>query len=226
MSILKRMTVDYSELKDHLQTGDVVLMKGMYLSSHTIEFIEHNDWSHAAIVVLARDIDFDSDDPILLWESNIKQEKRKFKDEKVIDLLTGDEKDGPQLVSLLERMKMNYKHKEDGKFAIRNLYTDRTPEMYTKLKETINKYKDAGFPSSKEEFLYPIEGRYKGFDAPKDKIFCSELVSLTYQALGLLSTMHPANAYVPADYSDANSVSLLKRAWLGQEIIIDPKSLV
>lgn len=226
--VFKKQTVAYNEIKDSLQTGDIILMKGLYSSSHVIELIEHSDWSHAAIVVLAKDINFDSDDPILLWESNIKQEKKEYQNEKVIDLLTKgkkDDKNGPQLVSLRQRMQLNYKHKDDGKFAVRHLYTERNQQMFDTLKEVMENYHSATFPTTKEEIEDPIKGRFHGIQTSEKHIFCSELVAITFIKMGLLSTVHTTNSYIPADFSDAMSVGLLKRAWLGNEIMIDPLSL-
>lgn len=226
--LLKKQTVSFNELKPSLQTGDIILMKGLYPSSHVIELVEHSDWSHAAIVVLAKDIDFESDDPILLWESNIKQEKKEYQNEKVIDLLTKgkkDDKSGPQLVSLHQRVQLNYKHKDDGKFAVRHLYTERNHHMFDILKEVMKTYHKSTFPSTKQEMEDPILGRFKGIQTSTDHIFCSELVAITYMAMGLLSKVHPSNSYIPADFSEALSVGLLNRAWLGNEIFIDNNSI-
>lgn len=226
--IFKKQSTSYADLKNNLQTGDIVLMKGLYPSSHIIELVEHSEWSHAAIVVLAKDIDFESDDPVLLWESNIKQGKKEYQNEKVIDLLTegkNDDKNGPQLVSLQQRMQLNYKHKDDGKFAVRHLYTERNQQMFDTFKEVMKTYHKSTFPTTKQEMEDPILGRFKGIQTSTDHIFCSELVAITYMALGLLSNFHPSNSYIPADFSEAMSVGLLKRAWLGNEILIDTKSL-
>jgi hypothetical protein len=54
-------------------------------------------------------------------------------------------------------------------------------------------------------------------------MFCSELVAYTYIQLGLLTTIHPSNSYFPVDFSDNLSVGLLKRAWLGNEILLEKK---
>jgi hypothetical protein len=215
--IFKKQTVSYPQLVPGLQTGDIVLMHGRYVSSHVIETIENSDWSHAAIVLLAKDFGFESSENVLLWESNLNTP--------VQDVLLKKTKDGPQLVSLHERMKRNFESKDDSKFAVRHLYYDRTPAFFETFQQAINAVHSAHFPSTKEEMEDPIKGRYFNIQTSQEFMFCSELVAYTYIKLGLLSDLHPTNSYIPADFSEHNSVGLLKRAFLGNEIIIDPKSL-
>lgn len=223
--LIKRRTVAFDDLKDTLKTGDIVLMHGQYVSSHIVEFLEGSNWSHSAIVVRAEDLGIKCDDPVLLWESNIITPVDKG-ETPIYDVLLGKEKRGPQLVSLHQRMKVNFHHKDDSSFAIRHLHTDRTPEMFKVIRSVIDKYHSADFPATKEELLCPLEGRWLNEpDKTLNTIFCSELVAITYMALGLLSQLHPFNSYVPADFSFENSVGLLNRAWLGNEILIEPKSL-
>jgi hypothetical protein len=55
----------------------------------------------------------------------------------------------------------------------------------------------------------------------KNKIYCSELVALTYKFLGLLTARHVSNAYSPKDFSQEGSIALEKRAWLGSEMYLN-----
>ncbi len=215
--IVKKQTVGYNHLKPHLQTGDIVLMHGNYVSSHFVEFLESSTWSHSAIVVLASDLGIKSDDNVLLFESNIVTT--------VNDVILGKPKQGPQLVSLHQRMKTNFNSKDDSKFAVRHLYTTRDQIFFDTFNQVISETRNAVFPSTKDEFLGPVRGRYEGIQTPYTYFFCSELVAYTYTKLGLLSNIHPTNSYIPADFSETLSVGLMGRAWLGNEIIIEPKLL-
>lgn len=219
--LLKKQTVDFKALEPNIQTGDIILMHGLYASSHVVEFIEGSVWSHAAMAIRAEDFGIKSDESLLLWESN---EATKG----VIDVRYQIPKAGPQLVSLHDRMRINYELKDDSMFAVRHLHTEISAEMKVKFKkEVIDKYNDQyKFPPTWEEMLDPIRGRSKNKKRIDEfNIFCSELVALSYMNLGLLSTLHVENSYAPVDFAELNQVGLLKRAWLGNEIIIDPKSL-
>ena len=85
--ILKKRPTAYSELKKHLKTGDVVLMKGRYPSSHVIEAFEGSDYSHAALIVLAKDLGLTSCEDVLLWESNVQTD--------INDVILNKPKSGP-----------------------------------------------------------------------------------------------------------------------------------
>jgi hypothetical protein len=58
-------------------------------------------------------------------------------------------------------------------------------------------------------------------DINKDKIYCSELLAMTYKKLGLLTGHHVSNAYAPKDFSKEGSTRLLNSAWLDAEIFLD-----
>lgn len=233
----KKQTVDYSDIEPNLQTGDIVLMQGLFPSSKLIETIEESDWSHAAIVILKKDLEQypeikirDCEDDVLLWESNVAKPEGTDLEEKVIDLLNISEetdKAGPQLVSLKQRMVLNLAHKDDGKFAVRHLHhNEDVKDLFSGLANLFNTYYPAKFPTTYHEMIYPIEGRKSNKDSGDKEIFCSELVAASYMEFGLLSKLHVKNSYIPVDFSEKLSVGLLKRAWLGNEIIIDNDTLV
>ncbi len=86
--ILKKQTTSFNEAKNDLQTGDLLLMHGLYVSSHAIEAFEGSKWSHAAIIVIAEDLGIDAgDDNVLLWEANL--------DTPVKDVILNKTKSGP-----------------------------------------------------------------------------------------------------------------------------------
>lgn len=217
--ILKKQITSYDEVKNNLKTGDILLMHGLYLSSHAIEAFEGSKWSHSAIIVIAEDIGIDAgDDNILLWEANL--------DTPVKDIILDKTKSGPMLVKLSERLKYNIKHKDDkNMFAIRHLHTDRNKEMFDDFNKVIKDVHNAKFPDTVHEMKNPMEGRFFNKQTSLDTMFCSELVAYTYMNLGLLTKTHPSNSYFPIDFSDNLSVSLLKRAWLDNEIMLKLENL-
>lgn len=212
--LLNKQTTAYHEVKSDLKTGDIILMHGLYPSSHVIQTFEGSLWSHSAIIVIAEDIGIDTgSDNILLWESNVSTP--------VKDVILNKAKTGPMLVKLSERLKYNIEHKDDSKFAIRYLNTERTKQMFDTFNNVIKEVHPATFPDTQHEMIDPMEGRFFRKQTGLNTIFCSELVAITYMKLGLLSTIHPVNSYFPVDFSDKLSVGLLKRAWLGEEIMLN-----
>jgi hypothetical protein len=216
--LLKAQTVSYEDLGANARTGDVILMHGTYTSSRIIQFFEGCEWSHSAMIVIAGDLGLDlPKDQVLLWESNVHTPAR--------DVILNETKTGPMLVDLKERIYNNFEHKDDSAFAIRHLYTERDAEMFENLRAAIDETHDAVFPSSKDEFGHFLEGRLHERQAPPGSFFCSQLLAHTFMKLGLVSTLHPDNAYAPADFSQGLSLPLLRGAFLGPEIQLDTNAL-
>ncbi|MFP4025999.1 MAG: hypothetical protein ACLFVR_15870 [Thiohalospira sp.] len=212
--LIKKQTTAFHEIKNYLQTGDIILMHGLHLSSRFIESLEGSPWSHVAMIVLAQDIGIDAGkDTILLWESDTESP--------VQDVILNKAKSGPMLVKLSERLKYNFTHKEDNQLSIRHLYTERTQKMFDGFKKIIPEVHQATFPDVYHEMINPTKGRIFHEKTSLDTFFCSELAAYTYKNMGLLTSIHPVNSYIPMDFSDKLSVGLLNRAWLGNEINIE-----
>jgi len=212
--LIKKQTTSFEEIKSDLKTGDIVLMHGLQSSSRVIQIVEGSPWSHVALIVLAEDLGIDNgNDNVLLWESD--------SESPVEDVIIKKAKSGPMLVSLSERLKYNFTHKEHSRLAIRHLHVDRKQEMFDNLKSIIPEVHDAIFPDVYHEMLNPAKGRIFNEKTSLDTIFCSELVALTYIRMGLLTSLHPVNSYFPLDFSEKLSMGLLKRAWLDDEILLE-----
>ena len=212
--ILKKRPTAYSDIKEYLKTGDIVLMKGRYISSHVIEAFEGSEYSHTAIIVLAKDLGITNSEDVLLWESNVQTD--------IKDVILNKPKSGPQLLNFHEKVLYDLENKLDSKVAIRHVYSDNYAPIIKGIKLSIEEVHSAVFPNLYHECHDPLEGRFKNIQTPYDTIFCSELVAFTYIKMGLLSSINPTNSYFPVDFSEKLDVALLKRAWLGKEIIIDP----
>lgn len=218
--LINKQRTSYNEIKNHLKTGDIILMHGLHASSRIIQLVEGCPWSHVAIVVLAQDIGLDvGENNILLWESDTETD--------VKDVILGKSKSGPMLVKLSERLKYNFTHGEDSRCALRYLHVERDLSMYEKLKKVIPEMHPATFPDTYHEMLNPALGRVFNEKTDLSTMFCSELAAYTYIKMGLLTSIHPVNSYFPLDFSEKLSVGLLKRAWLNEEIElnIDTKNL-
>ncbi len=209
-----------------LQTFDIVLMHGLFPSSLAIESIQGADWSHAAIVVVAGDLNLKLPNvpptTRLLWESNI--------NDTVVDVISNAPKDGPMLTRLSDRLSYNLSVKYDSDVAARNLHLTRTPAMFGLLKTVMADARKGHFPGTPGtgpnsdngmgEMMNFMMGRLKNQPVTDNTYFCSQLVAHTYKALGLLTQAYVDNSYAPVDFADALDVSLLA-GWLGRERLLD-----
>ena len=75
---------------------------------------------------------------------------------------------------------------------------------------------------SVEVYLLSMDGDILAQAAPDTQMFCSQLVALTYQRAGLLSTEHVPNWYSPNSFSAGyHALHLLQGASLDPEVPID-----
>ena len=214
----------------NLQTFDIVLMQGLFKSSLAVESVEGTNWSHSAIVVVAKDVHLPGVDPEtrLLWESNVLDNKEdSLRLKPVDDVLLKKPKDGPQLTNLSDRISHNISFNYDSNVGARKLSYTRTKAMFDKLNKVIKAVHSASFPvgpdgdSGDGEMLNFIMGRFKNVPVQDGSFFCSQLAAHTYKALGLLTQAYVDNSYAPVDFSAALDVSLLDEATLGPEIMLD-----
>jgi len=206
LPVTEEAAVAYDNVEFRMQTGDVVLFKGLYLDRDQQPHPSEN-WTHAGLVVKMPD----SDEP-LLWESTPL--------ESIVDRILGLRKGGPQLVSLRERL-LTY---ETDVYAWRQLRVARSPEMLRSLYSYVYQIHRLPFPAQVEVIRRVIQTRFFLRWWPRKphyrSIFCTELVAETYMRMGLLPETPPASAYLPLDFSERKKIPFLKGASLGREILL------
>lgn len=223
------MTPVYQKWDDFftgLETGDIILMHGLFDSSIFIETITGSNWSHSAVIVISDDLGIKTvpTGTVLLWESNIQDgTKGNPKNLTVTDVILNQQKDGPIIDPLKERITNNHELGYDSDVAKRKLNFTRTPAMFTTFNNLINAVHKDNFPAIPwGEMTHFAEGRIANVPVKDNTFFCSQLVAYTYKALGLLDNKHVDNWYAPANFAEGNwDVALLKGATLGPEIRLD-----
>ena len=221
--MLTRQPLPLNDFLSNLQTFDIVVMKGLLVTSQEAQAITNSNWSHVGMVVVAGDIGMPNVDPTarLYWEANTA--------DTAIDLLTGQLKAGPQLVYLIDRIQHNFWVKYDGAYMARKLMVNRQPSMIDTLKTVINNAKDGTLPYTGDnqmaELTNFLEGRFYNIASAPNQYSCSQLIAYTYMALGWLSQYYVSNSYSPADFTEEVDVSLLQGAFLGREIYLDTNTL-
>ncbi len=166
--------IQYSEIKDKLRSGDIILVHGRYPYSWIVELLQGSRYGHCAMVVKKEDLHFGSppawDVPdILLWESNTLME-----DSNVKNLWNKNEiKEGPMLVSLEERLKYSQNNYEDVYIAWRPLNAERGNIPFKDILENyFTAVIDRLFPDTELEILSSVLlGRWYNRSAVKASDF-------------------------------------------------------
>lgn len=176
----------YSELRDRLDTGDLVFFSGKGLVSAGIQWITRSKWSHVGMVVAESRWDM-----LLIYESTTLSN--------LADVDSGTPMQGVQLVPLSARIR-SY----DGDVGVRFLDPGLDVADRLALGEFRREIGQRPYEQSKLElFRAAYDGPF-GANATEDvsSLFCSELIAETYQRIGLLdNTGTPSNEYTPKDFA-------------------------
>ena len=203
---LEEIVKSYEDIEALLQTGDIIMFKGLYYNQTGDKSVA-TDWTHIGMIVRI------PGNPLpLIWESTPL--------DNVPDKELGKKKSGAQLVSLKERLETY----ETDVYAIRFLKVIRDTSMLNNLFSFIKHAHTLPFPGELRLIgkviqakifsrLYRMKRRYKN-------IFCSELVAESYMRMGLLTDFPPPAAYMPVDFSAGKKLPLLKGAYLSSEFVI------
>lgn len=202
-------TKPYSQIKDDLKTGDLILFSGKYSISNLVEKLEHSMWSHVAMVVRIPSIEYP-----LLWESTALTN--------LPDQLFNDNKTGPKIVNLEERLKTygsDLTPYVPPVYAVRHLEVERTDEMINSLYELFTSLHGLPNPGEWKMIFEVCEGKLFNIPSKLDNYTCSELVAESYIKMNLLDTEKVINAYMPKDFSTDGSLELLKGELLDEVVI-------
>jgi hypothetical protein len=199
----------YLKIRNSMSTGDIILMHGIDVESEIIELAERSPWSHVAMVL--RTV---IEDPPLLWESTPLHFTK--------DVMLNIRISGARIVSLEDRLRIGMERRLYSRFALRRLEATLTPDMLGALRDYIEQVHQLRYPTTWELAEDYMKGRVLDETASFDHVYCAELIADTYMHMGLLSGDHPPNRYTPKDFSSEGRLSLLKGAYLSEEIYFAP----
>jgi hypothetical protein len=197
-------TFKYSEIRDTLKTGDMVLMSGEGAISRLIKITTFSEWSHVGIVLVIKELNL-----VLIFESTSLSNLK--------DFYTNKKTNGVQVVLFEERLK-SYK----GKIAIRQLVVERTPQMLKDFhdfrkemegrkyeKRKISQLAFSIAPNFLFEFAAKIIPKNIAKIIFKEKfkyMFCSELYAAFLKCWQLISLHIPSYQYNPSEVSKLNLI--------------------
>ena len=198
----------YDDVRNNLDTGDIVLFSGKGLISMGLKIGALCIWSHVAMVVRVREPDV-----ALLYQSTPVCKAKDFMD--------GVLKNGVQINVMSEAVKTY-----NGKVAIRHLSVARTPEMLSGLSRFRQEVKNRPYEARIIDMVKAVwDGPLGHVDEDLSSLFCSELVAEAYQHMGLLPSNESggkeSSEYTPKNFSEeGDHLDLPLGASLGEEIVI------
>ena len=188
-------TVKYSEVRDKIDVGDIILFSGTGRVSRLIKLFTMSKWSHVGTAI------WYTDDMLAIFESTTLS--------KVKDLESGRREQGVQTVNLSTRIQ-NY----EGKIAWYPIIGERTPEMLEAAAGFREDMRGKPYEKSKVEFVLSSLDRPLGIgNLPEnlETVFCSELSAAMLRTMGLLWEVGPNNKFTPEDLSpDRDGTMVLK----------------
>lgn len=203
-------TIPYSQIKDKLVTGDLILFSGRYNISKLVERLEDSQWSHVAMVVRLPQIA----EP-LLWESTALTN--------LPDQIFHDNKTGPKIVDLKERL-LTYGSDVQPfvppVYAVRRLEVERTEEMTNALNALFTSLHGIPNPGKWKMIWEVVLGRFFNSPTKRDNYTCGAMIAESYIKMGLLKDKKVINGYMPKDFSTDGSLVLLKGK-LQDELLIN-----
>lgn len=207
---MKESVTKYTEIRNELKTGDILLFSGKSGISEGIKFFTLSKWSHVGMVYKIQD-DLDPKGSLFCWESTTLSN--------VEDADTGKLTKGVQRVELSERLERCFA--SGYEISVRQLSKTLTDQMITAL--NLFRHDVSGLPYEKDK-IQLIKSAYDGiFGKNKEDLssfFCSELIAEAYQRMGLLTEEKPSNEYTPKDFSSEKGLVLQLEYSLGNEIAI------
>ncbi len=198
----------YDEVREKLDTGDIVLFSGKGLISMGLKIGSLCTWSHVAMVVRVKEPDV-----ALLYQTTPVCKAK--------DFFEGVLKNGVQ-VNVMSEAVNGY----NGKVAVRHLSVVRTPEMLNALSRFRQEVRNRPY---EEHIIQMVKAVWDGplghVEEDLSSLFCSELVAEAYQRMGLLQSNEsggsPCSEYTPKNFStEGGGIELLLGATLGKEIVI------
>lgn len=191
--------LSFDQFTNRLNTGDIILFHGDSDFDKVTDYLECSPWAHVGMIIKGKN------NKTYLWESTIKSN--------VKDAIDHETKGGPQLVLLKDRLNNDVAIKDHSGWAIRSLQvSDTLRASFDKaLKEIIHIEHEKDIPGAVGVFLEVALGRFLKAKTDEKKIFCSELIMLTYIQMGLVSKSAVPNGYEPKDFSsDSHKLKFLQ----------------
>ena len=185
------------------RTGDVWLFRGTSTADRAIRAVTNSPVNHVGMVIALDDL------PPLLWHAELGRT--------IPDVWAGTTHRGTQLHRLVDAVGQ-WHHRYHQQAWMRQIDIEVTTAMEDAAIETVAELDGRTFPRSASLAKGWIQGRVR---RPKtlEQLFCAEVVAITYERMGLLSTKRPPNWYDPGKFWSGDRLEL-EGATLEAEVVI------
>lgn len=177
------------DLISNSKTGDLLFFSGYTFAERSIRCYHNSFYNHCCLIF--RDLDEDGKDIPYIFESDLGQGYR----------------EGPRVMKLKDKLSRwrGMKYVCWRKYVPPN-HDETLRPTGQNVRDVAQQYLSHDFDRSMASWVFsgtPDGGLYKYFKPP-NSVFCSEMVAITLQELGILSKDHIPGWYTPEDFAGVN----------------------
>jgi hypothetical protein len=209
--------ISLDDALDLTRTGDVWLFRGHSMADRAIQVSTNSPVNHVGMSVVIEDL------PPLMWHAELGRSLE--------DLWSGTRQRGVQLHDLRAAVGV-WASKYGQRAWLRQLEHPPLPGMEDAVLRTIARLDGTPFPSTAQLTGRWLRGRLPAVrrggraraatrEVTLETAYCAEILAVTYQAMGLLSSRHRPNWYDAGRFWSGDDLDLLAGARLGGEIAVD-----
>ncbi|HUW03315.1 MAG TPA: hypothetical protein VMW08_13245 [Acidimicrobiales bacterium] len=201
MANRQHATMPFDEAVGYTRTGDVWLFRGTSAADRAIRAFTNSPVNHVGMIVALDDL------PPLIWHAELGRT--------IPDVWAGLTHRGTQLHRLADAAGQ-WHHRYGQTAWMRHIDIEASTEMEDAILHTIDELDGRTFPPARSLATGWVKGRVRR-GSKLEQLFCAEVVAITYERMGLLSSTRPPNWYDPGKFWSGDRLELIG-ATLGPEI--------
>jgi hypothetical protein len=195
---------------DLARTGDVWLFRGRTMADRAIQVATNSPVNHVGMAVVIEDL------PPLMWHAELGRS--------LPDVWAGARHRGVQLHDLRAAI-LVWAHRYGQRAWLRQLEPPATRAMEDAVLRTIARLDGTPFPSTTRLASRWLLGRapairHQARDTDLETAYCAEVLAVTYQAMGLLTSTRHTNWYDAGRFWSGDHLGLSAGFRLGGEIAV------
>jgi hypothetical protein len=203
-------SISLDEAVELARTGDVWLFRGRAMADRAIQVATNSPVNHVGMSVVIDDL------PPLMWHAELGRS--------LPDVWTGARQRGVQLHDLRDAVSV-WASRYGQRAWLRQLDPLVTGEMEAAVLRTVARLDGTPFPSTAQLASRWLLGRvpapgHRGGGAALETAYCAQVLSVTYQAMGLLPDRRRPGRYDPGSFWSGDSLKLSAGFRLGGEIAV------
>jgi hypothetical protein len=192
------------------RTGDVWLFRGRTLADRTIQITTNSPVNHVGMAVVLEDL------PPLMWHAELGRS--------LVDVWSGKRQSGAQLHDLHDAV-LTWANRYAQQTWFRQLDYPIDREAENVVLRTVARLDGTPFPSTTQLAKGWLLGRTptisgRATDRELETAYCSEIVAVTYEAMGLLPGARRPSWYDPGRFWSGDRIELVPPFALAAEVAV------